>query len=734
VRGPQPRARSAAPPRSRLDHTGAGSSSARPPDRGRRRNRVRTGPERSSVLTEQPSAGDRRPDGDAAPDPTESAARALQAELAIEAAGIGSFDYDLVTGRLVWDERLIELFGYQQEGFAGTIGAFFARLHPEDVERTAAALQATIDDRGDLDVEYRVTVPGGDTRWVQGRGRVLVDDDGRPVRLLGAAYDTTRQRHGDARVARVLETMSAAFISLDRDWRFDYVNAEAERLLGRSRSELRGGVLWELFPAAVGSPFEEHYRASAEAGEPRSFEAHYPEPLDAWYEVRAFPNPDGLSVYFVEVTERRKAQEHARRGAERLSLIVDTSTRLSAVLGVGGSEDAALEQVAEAVVPRLGDWVVVTLADADGGRMRDVAMWHRDPGMRAVVDRYARLRLRSVQSDAPIWRALASGEPMVVPDVPRTVGDLLPAGEVRDMFLALAPQSAVAQALTARGRTVGAISIYRSADRPSFDAEDVTTVTEVASRVALALDNARLNAQQRRLAEGLQRSMLTDPPETDWAEIVVRYDPAVEAAEVGGDWYDAFVQPDGATMLVIGDVVGHDTEAAAAMGQLRGLLRGIAYREGSGPGDVLTGLDCAMQGLGVRAMATAAIVRLDRTDAGTTRLRWSNAGHPPPLVLHADGRVERLVGERPELMLGVDAGAPRSELVTEVGPGETVLLYTDGLVEGRGLPLDDGLDLLTTAVGEFADRPLPELCDAVVERVRPAELQDDVALVAVRLR
>ena len=687
-------------------------------------------------MSQQPSADARRADGAAAGARlvAEAAARALQAELAIDAAGIGSFDYDLVTGRLAWDDRLIELFGYQQEGFAGTIDAFFARLHPEDVGRTAAALQTTIDDRGDLDVEYRVVVPGGDTRWVQGRGRVLVDDSGRPVRLLGAAYDTTRQRHGDARVARVLETMSAAFYSLDREWRFAYVNAEAERLLGRSRDDLLGGNVWELFPDAVGSDFEKHYRAAMASGESTTFEAYYPPPLDGWYELRAFPGPDGLSVYFVEITQRRAAQEHARRSAERLSLIVDTSTRLSAVLGAGGSEEAALERVAEAVVPRLGDWVVVTLADAEGGRMRDVAVWHRDPDMRNVVERYARLRLRSVQPDAPIWRALASGEPMVVPDVPATVGALLPPGEVSDMFLELAPRSAVAQALTARGRTVGAISIYRSADRPLFDDEDVTTVTEVAARVALAVDNARLIDQQRRLAEGLQRSMLTDPPDTDWAEIVVRYDPAVEAAEVGGDWYDAFVQPDGATMLVIGDVVGHDTEAAAAMGQLRGLLRGIAYRDGAGPGDVLTGLDVAMQGLGVRAMATAAIVRLERTASGTTRLRWSNAGHPPPLVLHADGRVARLVGERAELMLGVDAAAPRSEQLTEVRPGETVLLYTDGLVEGRDLPFDEGVGRLSAAVAALAGEPLAVLCDAVVEQVRPAELQDDVALVAIRLR
>ena len=665
---------------------------------------------------------------------TDAESRRLRAELAIDAAGIGSFDYDLVSGRLTWDQRLIELFGYEEDGFAGTIEAFYARLHPEDVARTAGALQATIDARGELDVEYRIVLPGGDTRWVQGRGRVLTDGSGAAVRLLGAAYDTTRQRHGDARVARVLETMSAAFISLDRGWCFDYVNAEAERLLGRSRDELRGENVWELYPAAVGSSFEEQYRGAVATGEPRIFEAYYPAPLDGWYEVRAHPGPDGLSVYFVEVTERRAAQERARRSAERLALIVAASTQLSTVLGGGGDEEVALERVAEALVPVLGDWVVVTLADREGGRMRDLATWHRDPALREEAARYARLRLRSVQPDAPIWRTLGTGEPMVVDDVPAAVGDLLPDGEVRESFARLAPRSAVALALTARGRTLGALSIYRSADRPGFDAEDVTTVREVASRVALAVDNARLHAQQRRLAEGLQRSLLTDPPTTGSAEIVVRYDPAVEAAEVGGDWYDAFVQPDGATMLVIGDVVGHDTEAAAAMGQLRGLLRGIAYRDGVGPADVLRELDRSMRGLGVTAMATAAIVRLeDGLPDGAMRLRVANAGHPPPLVLHHDGRLEQLSAGRPELMLGVDPGVRRTEHRIEVCPGSTVLLFTDGLVEGRDLPLDEGIDRLLAAVAELADQPLAALCDGVIQRVRPPQHQDDVALVAVRL-
>jgi serine phosphatase RsbU (regulator of sigma subunit) len=380
--------------------------------------------------------------------------------------------------------------------------------------------------------------------------------------------------------------------------------------------------------------------------------------------------------------------------------------------------------------------VILSLIDEDR-RMRDVASWHRDATSRELVARYSGMRLASIQPDAPVMRALASGQLLTVDDVGAVVGRTLPPGEVSDVFWALAPQSAITLPMAARGRTLGALSIYRSPDRSPADADDIAAARDVAERVALALDNSRLYEQQRRLAEGLQRSLLTAPPEPDHAEIVVLYRPAMEVAQVGGDWYDAFLQSSGATMLVIGDVVGHDTEAAAAMGQLRGMLRGIAYRNGISPAEVLTELDAAVHGLQMGTMATAAIARVEQTPeekaAGVTRLRWSNAGHPAPLLLHHDGRIEELAGERAELMLGVDPAASRTDSVVTVRRGSTLLLYTDGLVEGRDLPLDEGIARLRAALAELAEEPLPRLCDAVIERLRPEGLQDDVALVAIRL-
>jgi serine phosphatase RsbU (regulator of sigma subunit) len=206
---------------------------------------------------------------------------------------------------------------------------------------------------------------------------------------------------------------------------------------------------------------------------------------------------------------------------------------------------------------------------------------------------------------------------------------------------------------------------------------------------------------------------------------------------VGGDWYDAFLQPGGSTMLVIGDVVGHDTAAAAAMGQLRGLLRGIATYSDAGPSEVLRGLDASMTTLQTRTLATAAIARFEQTPEeyarGLTRMRWANAGHLPPLVVNPDGTVAELATWTGDLLLGVDPDSRRQESVVTLDRGSTVLLYTDGLVERRDSDLDAGMIRLRDAVMELAHLPLEELLDELLERLVHGHPEDDVALVAVRL-
>ncbi len=662
-------------------------------------------------------------------------------QLAVEAADVGAFDWDLRTGELRWDDRLLELFGLDRHTFGGTIDAFNAAVHPEDLSRVSQALSTAIDTCGPYAAEFRVLRPDGRVRWVGARGRALPGEDGSAVRLLGAAFDTTAAQEAESRVARVLEAMPTAFFQLDPAWRFSYVNAEAERLLGASREDLVGRQVWERFPEAVGSDFEERYRHAAASGESVSFDAYYPPPLDAWYEIRAWPSPDGLSVYFVDVTARHRAQEQVERVAERETLLSRVTAELTGTL----EGEEAVARLAFLIVPGLADWCVVTMVD-DGGaenwqrRLRDVGWWHADPGLRPVVDRYAQLRVPALTGDSFVSRALHGVEPVVVPSgAADAISAVLVEGEARDLCRRLDPAAAAVLQLRGRNRTVGLLSVFRDGARAPFTTDEVATLREVAVRAGLALDNARLFAEQRELAEGLQRSLLTPPPEQDHLEVAVRYEPAAQAAQVGGDWYDAFVQPDGATMLVIGDVVGHDTEAAGAMGQVRGLLRGIAVHSGAGPAGVLRGVDEVTDTLRSEITATVVVARLEQSpeerDRGLTSLRWSNAGHPPPMLITEDGTVTPLEADEADLLLGLDPTTPRVESAVTLRRGATVLLYTDGLVERRGQSLGDGLAQLRRTLAELAATGpgLDELCDRLLRRMLPQHPDDDVALVAVRL-
>lgn len=679
-------------------------------------------------------------------------------QLAVDAAGVGAFDWDLGSGMLRWDERLIDLFGLSRETFGGTIEAFNESVHPDDRARVGAALDDAIACCGEYAAEYRVVRPDGAVRWVAARGHAVPGADGAAVKVVGAAYDTTAVREGEARVARTLDVMPTAFYHLDPDWRFTYANPEAQRLLGAVSSAVEGHVVWDLFPATVGNDFERNYRGAVASDEPRAFEAYYPPPLDAWFEIRCWPTPDGLSVYFIDVTERRKAQDVLQEAARRAEMIAAVADALTDTL----EEDEAVDRLTKILVPGMADWCVITLVDgtlpadplSDPGwrkRLRDIGWWHTEPEARPLVERYAEVRVPSLTDDSLVLRALATGEPVVVLDdaVERLTAVLRP-GPAADTCRLLAPTAAAVMPLRGRGRISGLMSVFRGAGRPAFGDDDLQLLGEIADRAGLALDNVSRYTNQRDLAEGLQRSLLTAAPRAEGLEVAVRYEPAAESAQVGGDWYDAFLQPDGALTLVIGDVIGHDTVAAAAMGQVRTLLRGIAVTTDEGPAAVLHRVDQAMEILQVDTIATGVVARLEPASeeetatAGSLRLRWSNAGHPPPVVAlpgatATEVTTRLLWAEGANSMLGLLADPTRSsqrdESVVVLPPGATLLLYTDGLVERRGELLDVGLERLRSALTDLAaaDLGLDELCDRLLRELLPTWTEDDVALVAVRI-
>ncbi|MBD8078766.1 SpoIIE family protein phosphatase [Cellulosimicrobium arenosum] len=254
----------------------------------------------------------------------------------------------------------------------------------------------------------------------------------------------------------------------------------------------------------------------------------------------------------------------------------------------------------------------------------------------------------------------------------------------------------------------------------------------VARRVGAAVDNVRLYAREHRLAETLQRAMLPEQADVVGLDVWTYYAPNSEHAQVGGDWYDVLqIAPD-VVGLVIGDVVGHDVEAAAAMGQLRSVVRSYAF-ELTTPGPVLERVDQLVQGMRIPRSASlvyGALIRPDADDPDDAwRIEYSRAGHLPPLLLR-DGTVTQL-DEAGGPLVGF-GGRSRATGSAALRPGDTLVLYTDGLIERRDRALRVGLDALVAASSAVSAVDAAGVGEELLSRLADAP-EDDVALVVVRI-
>ena len=256
------------------------------------------------------------------------------------------------------------------------------------------------------------------------------------------------------------------------------------------------------------------------------------------------------------------------------------------------------------------------------------------------------------------------------------------------------------------------------------------TISQALDRVSAATADRQVAQIQRRMSEAFQRSLLPDPIRRARPEVAVRYLPAVELGQIGGDWYDWFELPDGSLTVVVGDVAGHDQRAAAAMAQVRNMLRGVArILHPATPAQVKRGLDRAMEGSTANIFATAVLAQVSGQQGDVLSFSWTNAGHPPPVLLRPDGTAE-LLETRPNLLLGLDPEAPCDDHRIDLPDGSTVVLYTDGLIERRGAQLTAGFDWL---VGELQGRhemDLESLCDHLLSGI--VEPDDDIALLLLR--
>ncbi|MFE7713312.1 PP2C family protein-serine/threonine phosphatase [Streptomyces sp. NPDC057486] len=284
-------------------------------------------------------------------------------------------------------------------------------------------------------------------------------------------------------------------------------------------------------------------------------------------------------------------------------------------------------------------------------------------------------------------------------------------------------------AVSVRGEIYGDLYLSERCDGQPFDVRDESILVALASAAGIAIENVRLFDQVRAGSELFQRRLLPTLPDMRPFDAAAVYRPAAEPHHVGGDWYDAVLLPDGAVAVVIGDVVGHDLHAAAAMASTRNMLRALLFTLRTPPSAVLAQLDRTLEAITDNPVTTTSLARIEPTGEAW-RLHWSSAGHIPPLLITPGGRAEYLFAE-PGLPLNVDSGQPRPDHTHPLPPDTTVVFFTDGLVEHPDHPIDESLNELAEIATTHAALPLQEFVQALADH-HPSDAHDDMAILALR--
>jgi GAF domain-containing protein/anti-sigma regulatory factor (Ser/Thr protein kinase) len=445
------------------------------------------------------------------------------------------------------------------------------------------------------------------------------------------------------------------------------------------------------------------------------------------YPVEQIVDDDELELLATIARQCGVALERARLFAAERSAR-DRSTFLAEAAGVLGSSldpVATLRNLTGLLIPRFGDWAVVYLKTADD-RIEFAGAAHRNPELtRVMVDLQSRNPLDVSATDG-VAEVLRSGRSVRYGSVPDSLRRRA-TGHIEDAAMAASftPTSGLAVALTVRDTVLGAVAVART-EGAAYTVEDLALLEDVAGRAAVAIDNAESYRRERDAALTLQRSLLPQRlPLVPGVSFAWRYLPGTVGTRIGGDWYDVIPLEHGRVGLVIGDVMGRGLRAAALMGQLRATARAHASTE-VGPAEVLRRLDAALGRLEQDQITTALFALLD---PATGSLTVATAGHLPPLL--AAGGTAGYLDVTPGPPLGAGA-AEYPELEIMLPPEAMVLLYTDGLVEDRALPVDQGMEKLRLAL-DTASSP-EQMCDRALAALgRDAQHDDDTAMLAVAL-
>jgi GAF domain-containing protein/anti-sigma regulatory factor (Ser/Thr protein kinase) len=428
-------------------------------------------------------------------------------------------------------------------------------------------------------------------------------------------------------------------------------------------------------------------------------------------ELRFLSTLAGLTAQALEraqlFEQERQALRDAESGRERLSLLSEVTRLLSSSL----DPTTVIQRTINLVVGRLADACVVQVPGESGLQQLEVPGTESDETRRLIST-------DDVPFDCDAPAAIAF----------RTGGSQLAAvSSPAESGIGLRDSTALAVPLTANGEVIGVMTFIDGPGR-NFESDDVSLATEVASRTGVALSNATRFQREHVVAEVLQRAVLPDfLPVVDGLHLDAEYRAGAAGTYVGGDWYDVFQLDEGHVVFSVGDVMGKGPSAAALMGQVRSTIRAYAVT-GQSPSEVLSSLDQFFDAMSEERVVTVVVGIIDPT-SGAVRL--TNAGHPPPLIVHRDGSTAFCDAPNSLLIAAGLGGPPRPHQDIDLRPGDSLVMYSDGLVERRGELITIGMDRLSVAATEVAHAGWQQPATALATMLSDDEVADDVVVLAL---
>lgn len=638
----------------------------------------------------------------------------LQATLAaLDAAGMGTFDWDLETGRIELDARLSRLLG-KGEPYVGPIEPVLCLLHPADYPVFRMHLAEAFATDGPFSSGQRVLGADAVYRWVEMRGSVVPPEAAGAHRLLGVVTDVTEASVLRVNLARQVEDVDAMVVAVDEEWRVVYCNAAGAQMFGRPRAETLGRALHALLPEAYSESWGRELFTALQERRPRTVTLHMPGD-DRWFQVRLHPWRGHMVLYCVDITDERRDAARQREAAQVTAARQARVQLLTAAL----AESLTVEDVVRAArrLPAVCGADGLVIGMIQGGRLRVVG--------------HVGYPAQTVAGGHPAWD-LGENAPFV--EVVRRRGAFAITSRAEyvrryphlaELASASGRHAWVFLPLVASGEVVGSAVLSYNRER-DFGPDDFRFFGQMRALLARALYRARRYDDEHAMSSGLQRGLLPGrPARIPGLTIATRYLPATVGMQVGGDWHDVIALPEGRAGLVIGDVQGHGVDAAAIMGMLRTAVLAYAV-EGHGPGEVVRRTNALTAGLGTDLFATCAYVEFDPSSG---RARMVRAGHQHPVLVERAG--VRQIDVPGGLPLGIDTGAryPVTEVVLE--HGDVLVLCTDGLVESRGLSLDEGVAWMLATLEDGRGMSPDGLAGHLIAR-RTGELGDDIALLLAR--